>query len=115
MNLCRECQLKKGKKSLKGNVTKPIQIPVFAFRAQVDLIDFQRADQVNQPYNYLLVYKDHHHKFVVLRPLKKSVLRKCLVHCLKYFASSVRLTFCKVTMVRIQERKSSCHDQEIMA
>ena len=57
VNLCRECQLKKGNKSLKG---------------QVDLIDFQPADQVNQPYNYLLVYKDHHTKFVVLRPLKKK-------------------------------------------
>ena len=72
VDLCRECQLKKGKKSLKGTVIKPIQSPDFASRGQVDLIDFQPADQVNQPYNYLLVYKDHHTKFVVLRPLKKK-------------------------------------------
>ena len=68
VNLCTECQLKKGKKSLKGTVTKPIQSPDFASRGQVDLFDFQRADQVNQPYNYLLVYKDRHTKFVVLAP-----------------------------------------------
>ena len=69
VNLCKECQLKKGKKSLKGTTVKPIHSPDFASRGQVDLIDFQNTDQVNRPYNFLLVYQDHHTKFVVLRPL----------------------------------------------
>ena len=46
---------KEREKSLKVTVIKPIRSPDFASRGQVDLIDFQRADQVNQPYNYLLV------------------------------------------------------------
>ena len=34
----------------------------------MDLIDFQNTDEVNNPYSFLLVYQDHHIKFVVLRP-----------------------------------------------
>ena len=77
VNLCQECQLEKGKRSLKctivkpiqSTVVKPIQSPDFASRGQVDLIDFQNTNQVNRPYNFLLVYQDHHTKFIVLRPL----------------------------------------------
>ena len=67
VNLCQECQLKKGKKSLKGTVVKPIQSPDFASRGLVDLIEI--TDEVNRPYHFLLVYQDHHTKFIVLRPL----------------------------------------------
>lgn len=66
---CQECQLKKSKKSLKSIVVKPIQSADFASRGQVDLIDLQNTDDVNRPYSFLLVYQDHHTKFVVLRPL----------------------------------------------
>ena len=67
-----ECQLQKCKKSLKSTVTKPQHSPDFASRGQVDLIDLQTTSDVNRPYNFLLVYKDHMTKFVVLRPIKRK-------------------------------------------
>ena len=63
VNLCKECQLNKGKKVT--NV-KPIHSPDFVSRGQVDLIEFQNTGQVNRPFNFILVYQYHHIKFVVL-------------------------------------------------
>ena len=53
-------------------MSKPIRSSDFASRGQVDLIDLQNSDEVNRPYNYLLVYQDHLTKFVVLRPLQRK-------------------------------------------
>ena len=72
VSLCDECQLQKSKKSLKSTVCKPIRSEDFASRGQVDLIDLQNTDEVNRPYNFLLVYQDHLTKFVVLRPLQRK-------------------------------------------
>ena len=76
VKFCQECQLKKSKKSLKSTVVKPIQSPDFASRGQVDLIDLQNTDDVNRPYSFLLVYQDHHTKFVILRPLTSKCAKE---------------------------------------
>ena len=72
VGMCPECQLQKSKKSLKSIVTKPIRSSEFASRGQVDLIDMQATREMNEPYNFLLVYHDHLTKFIVLRPLKRK-------------------------------------------
>ena len=79
---CQECQLQKCRKSLKSIVTHPIRTNDFASRGQVDLIDFQgqAINEVNLPYKFLLVYKDHLTKFSVLRPIKtKTAEEVCQV------------------------------------
>ena len=60
------------KKSFKSTVSKPIRSSDFASRRQIDLLYLQNSDEVNRPYNYLLVYQDHLTKFVVLRPLQRK-------------------------------------------
>ena len=69
---CQECQLQRSRKSLKNIITHPIRSQDFASRGQVDLIDFQASDEVNIPYKFILVYKDHLTKFIVLRLLKRK-------------------------------------------
>ena len=58
------------KKQLKSTVTRPIRSSDFASRGQVDLIDLQTTDEVNRPFNFLMVYQDHLTKFIVLLKLK---------------------------------------------
>ena len=87
----------KGKRSLKGTVVKPIQSPDFASRCQVDLIDFQNSDQVNRLYNFLLVYQDHHTKFIVLRPQINKSAEEVFHTLFDLSALLVHLTSTKVT------------------
>ena len=65
--------------SLKSTVNKPIISSDFASRGQVDLIDLKNTDEVNRPYNDLLVYQDHHTNFVYLRPLQRKNSRIAFV------------------------------------
>ena len=77
-----ECQLQKCRKSLKSIVTHSIRTNDFASRGQVDLIDLQgqAVNEVNLPYKFLLVYKDHLTKFSILRPIKtKTAEEVCQV------------------------------------
>ena len=74
VNHCEICQLKKSRKSLKSLVINPISSSSYLSRSQIDLIDFSTVfPEINQPYNWLVVYQDHFTKIIRLRPLK----RKC--------------------------------------
>ena len=73
---CEECHLRKAKKSVESLVVKPILPTRFLSRCQVDLIDFRvMSEEHNKsdsgvPFKWLLVYKDHFTKYLLLRPLK---------------------------------------------
>uniref|UniRef100_A0A8C4SWK5 Integrase catalytic domain-containing protein n=1 Tax=Erpetoichthys calabaricus TaxID=27687 RepID=A0A8C4SWK5_ERPCA len=66
LDLCEPCQ-QKPKSVKKGIVVKPVISSHFNSRCQVNLIDYQ--SQPDLKFKFLLVYKDHLTKFVVLKPL----------------------------------------------
>ena len=95
-----ECQFQK---SIKSTVSKPIRSSNFASRGQVDFIDLQNSDEVNRPYNYLLVYTDHLTKFVVLCPLQQKtaeeitfILFEISIFCLPYILQSLKTSVSQV-------------------
>ena len=82
---CNECQLQKCKKTVKSTVTRPIRTSDFASRGQVDLIDLQTTDEVNIPFNFLMVYQDHINKVIVLRPLRHKSAQEVVDNLVEIF------------------------------
>ena len=75
----------KVQKQLKSTVTRPIRSSDFASRGQVDLIDLQTTDEVNRPFNFLMVYQDHLTKFIVLRPLRHKSAQEVVDNLVEIF------------------------------
>ena len=98
LNSCNECQLQKCKKQLKSTVTRPIRSSDFASRSQVDLIDLQTTDEVNRPFNFLMVYQDHLTKFIVLRPLRHKSAQEVVDNLVEIFCLLGAPHICKVIM-----------------
>ena len=70
MNLAR----KNKKVFKKGIVVKPMAFSEFISRCQVGLIDFQSHS--DGEYNFIMVYKEHPTKFVVLRALTTKMAQE---------------------------------------
>ena len=70
---------------MKSTVTRPIRSSDFASRGQVDLIDLQTTDEVNRPFNFLMVYQDHLTKFIVLRPLRHKSAQEVVDNLVEIF------------------------------
>ena len=50
------------------------------------MIDLQNTDEVNIPYNFLMVYQDHFTKFILLRPLRHKSAEEVVDNFLDIFS-----------------------------
>ena len=57
----------------------------FASRGQVGLIDLQTTDEVNIPFNFLMVYQDHITKVNVPRPLRHKSAQEVVDNLVEIF------------------------------
>ena len=74
-SMCIDCQRKRVRPMTKGVVVRPILSKEFSARGQVDRIDMQSLPHGS--FKWIMVYRDHLTKFVVIRPLTSKASCWC--------------------------------------